>query len=132
MRPARPRLGDSYSFRNRTFLNFTVPAPYWSAIGPFACLVSFTSTIFIPLSFIAGVYGMNFAPETSPWNMPELRWRWGYPMALAIMGGVAFGLVLWFRRRGWLRGDEEGARRAPGYSGPQATPATPPPASRQP
>lgn len=37
------------------------------------------STIFIPLTFIAGIYGMNFNPQASPWNMPELSWYWGYP-----------------------------------------------------
>lgn len=55
------------------------------------------STIFIPLSFIAGVYGMNFE------NMPELHWPWGYYGALALMAVVAGGLVVWFWRRGWLR-----------------------------
>jgi magnesium transporter len=63
------------------------------------------STIFIPLTFIAGVYGMNFD------HMPELRWRYGYPIALAGMLGVAVALVLWFWRRGWLRSERWGARR---------------------
>ena len=70
------------------------------------------STIFIPLSFIAGLYGMNFNPETSPYNMPELAWRYGYPAALALMGGVAVGLLWSFRRRGWLgRFSRKGDRR---------------------
>ena len=60
------------------------------------------ATIFIPLSFIAGVYGMNFDPEVSTLNMPELRWRWGYPVALGLMGAVAAGQLLFFRWRGWL------------------------------
>jgi magnesium transporter len=60
------------------------------------------STIFIPLSFIASVYGMNFDPTRSPWNMPELGWRYGYPFALGLMAGVAVTLLLFFRRRGWL------------------------------
>ena len=59
------------------------------------------STIFLPLSFIASLYGMNFDRE-SPWNMPELGWRLGYPFALLLMGGIALGLLLAFRRRGWL------------------------------
>ncbi|HUP78499.1 MAG TPA: CorA family divalent cation transporter, partial [Pirellula sp.] len=59
------------------------------------------STIFMPLSFIAGVYGMNFEPS-SPWNMPELKWYYGYPFSLALMGAVAFGLVIYFRGRRWL------------------------------
>lgn len=63
------------------------------------------ATIFIPLSFIAGIYGMNFDPAASPWNMPELRWRLGYPMALALMALVA-GVMMWsFYRRGWIGQD---------------------------
>lgn len=64
------------------------------------------STIFIPLSFVAGVYGMNFRTDASAWNMPELNWRFGYPFALALMGGTA-GCFLWyFRRKGWLGRNE--------------------------
>lgn len=71
------------------------------------------STIFIPLTFIAGVYGMNFDPDRSPWNMPELRWAWGYPAVLLVMAAVAGGMLLHFRRRGWLGG----RRRPPGDNG---------------
>lgn len=60
------------------------------------------ATLFIPLSFIAGLYGMNFDPS-SPWNMPELGWRYGYPFALGLMAAVAGGLVVYFWRKGWLR-----------------------------
>lgn len=60
------------------------------------------ATIFIPLGFVAGLWGMNFDPDASPWNMPETRWRYGYPLALGVMASVAGGLLLWFRRRGWL------------------------------
>jgi magnesium transporter len=63
------------------------------------------STIFLPLSFIAGVYGMNFKTEVSPWNMPELSWRFGYPFALALMLFVAMAMLLNFKWRGWLEGD---------------------------
>ncbi len=65
-------------------------------------VLTIISTIFIPLSFIAGVYGMNFQIERSPWNMPELTWRYGYPIALGLMLAVALGLLLFFRRKGWL------------------------------
>lgn len=54
------------------------------------------TTIFMPLSFIAGIYGMNFD------HMPELKWEWGYPMALAIMGVVATMMLIGFRRKKWL------------------------------
>jgi magnesium transporter len=60
------------------------------------------ATIFIPLSFVAGLYGMNFDRGASPWNMPELGWAWGYPFALGVMAGIAVGLLVFFRRKGWL------------------------------
>ena len=60
------------------------------------------ATIFIPLTFIAGIYGMNFNPAASPVNMPELNWYWGYPFSLTLMALVAFGQLFFFWRRGWL------------------------------
>jgi len=60
------------------------------------------STIFIPLTFIAGIYGMNFNPEASPWNMPELNWYWGYPGAWLGMIAIASSLIYFFWRRGWF------------------------------
>ncbi|NSW53202.1 MAG: magnesium/cobalt transporter CorA [Anaerolineae bacterium] len=54
------------------------------------------STLFIPLTFIAGVYGMNFD------FMPELTWRWGYFTVLAVMGSILLIMVLFFRRRKWF------------------------------
>lgn len=60
------------------------------------------STIFLPLTFIAGVYGMNFDPDTSPLNMPELRWYMGYPLALVLMLIVGITMAYYFKRRNWL------------------------------
>ncbi len=60
------------------------------------------STIFIPLSFVVGLYGMNFNPEVSRWNMPELNWAYGYPACLLGMGAIAGGLVVFFWRKGWF------------------------------
>ena len=62
------------------------------------------STLFIPLSFIASLYGMNFDTEKSPFNMPELSWYYGYPMVLMLMGLIALSLMLFYLRKGWLGG----------------------------
>lgn len=59
------------------------------------------SSIFIPLTFIAGIYGMNFDTK-SPWNMPELEWPFGYAYCLLLMGSVAGGMILYFKRRKWM------------------------------
>ncbi|MDQ3036971.1 MAG: magnesium/cobalt transporter CorA [Myxococcota bacterium] len=65
-------------------------------------VLTIISTIFIPLSFVAGVYGMNFDPDTSPFNMPELRARFGYPFAMGLMALISGGLLVFFRRRRWI------------------------------
>jgi len=65
-------------------------------------LLTVISSIFIPLTFVAGIYGMNFNTEKSPVNMPELNWYWGYPLCLALMFSIAGGLVYFFWRRGWF------------------------------
>ena len=59
-------------------------------------VLTIIATIFIPLGFLAGVYGMNFE------NMPELHWRGGYYVALGIMATVAGGMLLYFRRKRWI------------------------------
>ncbi|MDD5696996.1 MAG: magnesium/cobalt transporter CorA [Victivallaceae bacterium] len=59
-------------------------------------VLTLIATIFIPLTFVAGVYGMNFA------NMPELRWRYGYFLVLTGMGIMAVIMLIFFRRRKWL------------------------------
>lgn len=66
-------------------------------------VLTIVATVFIPLSFIASVYGMNFDPAVSPWNMPELGWYLGYPFALALMLGAGAGLVWYIWKKGWLR-----------------------------
>ena len=60
------------------------------------------SAIFIPLTFVAGVYGMNFNPDKSPFNMPELEWPFGYFACLALMATVAGSMMLFFKRKNWL------------------------------
>ncbi|HMQ16260.1 MAG TPA: magnesium/cobalt transporter CorA [Phycisphaerae bacterium] len=66
------------------------------------------ATIFIPLTFIAGVYGMNFQ------HMPELHWPWAYPALLVAMLTVAVVQLVYFRRRGWLGEDRPGDPDSPG------------------
>lgn len=67
------------------------------------------STIFLPITFIAGVYGMNFDV------MPELRWRYGYAFALGMMATVVAAMLWFFHRRGWLSGDAGRGDQAPAH-----------------
>jgi magnesium transporter len=59
------------------------------------------ATIFIPLTFLVGVWGMNFE------HMPELQWRWAYPAVWLVMLSTAAGLFVYFRRRGWIGREPE-------------------------
>lgn len=59
-------------------------------------VLTVVSTIFIPLTFIVGLYGMNFT------HMPELTWRYGYPACLLLMASIAIGLLAFFRSKRWL------------------------------
>jgi magnesium transporter len=74
-------------------------------------VLTIIATIFIPLTFITGLYGMNFQSEKSPLNMPELSWYWGYPYALTLMAAVAGGLVIYFIRKGWIGGNGKRRRK---------------------
>ncbi len=65
-------------------------------------LLTVISTIFIPLTFVVGVYGMNFNTEKSPLNMPELNWYFGYPLCWGLMIAIASTLIYFFWRRGWF------------------------------
>lgn len=65
-------------------------------------VLTIIATIFIPLTFIAGIYGMNFQPDSSPLNMPELNWYFGYPAVMSIMVIVFVGMLFFFRRKHWL------------------------------
>lgn len=65
-------------------------------------VLTVVSTIFIPLTFIVGIYGMNFDTKASPYNMPELNWAYGYPALILLMAGVAGGMLYFFRRKRWI------------------------------
>jgi magnesium transporter len=64
-------------------------------------VLTLIATIFIPLTFVAGVYGMNF-DTSSPWNMPELKWKYGYFAFWGVIVATALAMVLVFRSRGWI------------------------------
>lgn len=65
-------------------------------------VLTIVASFFIPLTFIVGIYGMNFDPDASPFNMPELRWAYGYPALLLFMAAVAAWMLIYFRKRKWL------------------------------
>ena len=70
-------------------------------------VLTIISTIFIPLSFVVGLYGMNFQRDDGhghflPLNMPELYKPWGYPVVLGVMALVVAGQLYYFYRKGWL------------------------------
>ncbi len=65
-------------------------------LGEIMKVLTVIATIFIPLTFVAGIYGMNFI------HMPELAWRWGYPVVVGIMAIIAGGLLVYFKRKRWF------------------------------
>jgi magnesium transporter len=67
--------------------------------------LTMVSTVFIPLTFLSGLYGMNFDNDISPYNMPELRWRYGYFILLGAMLLISASMFWVFKRRGWLGAD---------------------------
>jgi magnesium transporter len=67
-------------------------------------VLTIITVVFIPLTFIAGVYGMNFNPNASKWNMPEVNFRYGYVICLFVMAVIALLEVYYFWVKGWLQG----------------------------
>ncbi|HPI78468.1 MAG TPA: magnesium/cobalt transporter CorA, partial [bacterium] len=65
-------------------------------------VLTIISTIFIPLTFISGIYGMNFHTDASPFNMPELNWKYGYLACLGLMSSVALSMLVFFRKSKWI------------------------------
>ncbi|MCO1601875.1 magnesium/cobalt transporter CorA [Desulfosporosinus nitroreducens] len=77
-------LRDSYLSMNSNWMNKNM------------MVLTVITTIFIPLNFVAGIYGMNFV------NMPELNWKYGYFIVLGVMIGIGISMFLWFKRKGWF------------------------------
>lgn len=64
-------------------------------------VLTIMSTVFVPLSFLVGLYGMNFDTD-SRWNLPELGWKYGYLFVWGIMLTVVIGILVFFRRKRWI------------------------------
>jgi magnesium transporter len=65
-------------------------------------VLTIIATVFMPLTFIVGLYGMNFNTDVSKLNMPELNWKYGYPFTWLVMITVTIMMVFYFRQRGWI------------------------------
>jgi len=83
-------------------------------------VLTIIATIFIPITFIASVYGMNFDHNASAWNMPELHMKFGYPTTLTSMVVVTIALLVYFWRRGWMTAEALGFGATSRNSGDQA------------
>ena len=76
-------------------------------------VLTIISVVFIPLTFIVGLYGMNFNPQVSKWNMPELNQPYGYVVCWAVMLLIAGLELFYFWRQGWMRSAIKGAEKKP-------------------
>ena len=65
-------------------------------------VLTIVASFFIPLTFLVGLYGMNFDTNASPFNMPELRWAYGYPAVLIVMAVITALMFYFFRKKKWL------------------------------
>ena len=64
--------------------------------------LTIVATIFMPLTLLVGIYGMNFNPEASRFNMPELNWPYGYVFIMGLMVVIALGMIVYFKRKKWF------------------------------
>lgn len=104
----RPFLRDLYDHFHRLAdelsdaesLISTAADIYFNAISTrlneMMAVLSIVATVFLPLTLITGIYGMNFK------YMPELGWKFGYPAVLGVMALIAVALLLLFKRKGWI------------------------------
>lgn len=83
-------------------------------------VLTIMASIFIPLTFIVGIYGMNFE------YMPELTWKWGYPAVWVVMIVLSVGMLINFRRRGWLGGATQQGSATSGAAAPESPHASRP------
>ncbi len=65
-------------------------------------ILTLIAIIFMLLSFFTSLFGTNFDTLSSPWDMLELKWAYGYPFALGFMATPAMSLIVFFQRRGWI------------------------------
>ena len=84
-RSASTACGDQYSMNQQDRTNQRL------------AVLTVISAIFLPMTLLAGIYGMNFEV------MPELHFRYAYPAVLVLMVAVAAGMILYFRSRGWFK-----------------------------
>ena len=86
---------DTYREMLASFIDFYMMLNS-NAMNEVVKTLTIISTIFIPLTFVAGVYGMNFD------NMPEIHWQYGYYVVLSGMLAIVLVMLIWFKRKGWL------------------------------
>ena len=84
--------GSPLHGRGNRVLSRKISEPWYEVMK----VLTVIATIFIPITFIAGVYGMNLE------FMPETKWPWSYPIAILAMAGVAGGMLAYFRKKRWL------------------------------
>lgn len=84
---------DRYMASDLLEIHMTATSNKLGEVNKFLTVIA---TIFLPLSWIAGIYGMNFK------HLPELDWLWGYPFALGLMAAFAAALLFYFWRKGWI------------------------------
>src|SRR3990172_1212444 len=104
--PTLEKLGDEVEELEEREMASSLVDEYMSSVSnrmnEIMKVLTIVATIFIPLTFIAGLYGMNFDREASPLNMRELGWRYGYPFVLLVMAITVAGMLYHFRKRKWL------------------------------